>query len=712
MIGYTPQGPTMFRNPPAPHFKPPQNMDLPLFAHDGRGKSLVGEWSTGEHGEQLYNTELGSFQHGIDALASHIGDFLRRKGINRSPVDVINQAIKQFNSTHTDKAHQLPMFDNMSWRKLRAGMLPPGDGDRETATRPTRTHNNTLITTYTNKNYKETPMGRFMESYSIPFHQQLQHVLEDEHGVEQEEWKQMPFVKYPYMYAHYTVPNVIDEHGNVRAYVRSNHREHPGQVTSDMMGGAPDDYFGDMKKVHTWESLHHLPDAFFYPKLNKAGNKPGKDPTKLYQSAHAMIDQIMDKGIEHIPDINITYNQSGKMSTPDMVQRPLREILQTPDMREALIKDLAHAPAMMYLFGRSFQGDFKNLYNLMMENYGAGEDGLSHEDHMRFLQPGEKGGQGMHSTAGKIMALARKSGVGSNDERSKFGEHQITSEELETLGIKHHNETALGQVDRYRGIIEALADHQASARGHNVKMGIGDIPTEPMQNLDIFGYPQEGVDASLEPHMDAYLHDLSEYAASEGMPVPPQSTPPAPISSAGNTGMSATSPVQPLPVSQTGGTPPTPSPAVAVRQPPRPIDPAYQAFRPSVASLDPTQFRQLVGRRPGGEELTELEQAQQRGIADPRQQLITQYMKSEDSHLSIMDRTLKALERMQFHEASLDNGINHGAVFTDAGQIAKYVGLTSGEVNSINESMGDWHKIAKAYHVQPKVVKVIKLNMK
>lgn len=75
MIGYTPQGPTMFRNPPAPHFKPPQNADLPLFAHDGRGKSLVGEWSTGEHGEQLYNTELGSFQHGIDALASHLGDF-------------------------------------------------------------------------------------------------------------------------------------------------------------------------------------------------------------------------------------------------------------------------------------------------------------------------------------------------------------------------------------------------------------------------------------------------------------------------------------------------------------------------------------------------------------------------------------------------------------------------------------------------------------
>ncbi len=716
MIGYTPQGPTMFRNPPAPHFKPPQNMDLPLFAHDGRGKSLVGEWSTGEHGEQLYNTELGAFQHGIDALASHLGNFLRRQGINRNPVDVINQAIKQFNATHTDKAHQLPMFDNMAWRKLRAGMLPPGDGDRESATRPTRTHNNTLITTYTNKDAKHTPFGRFMESYAIPFHQQLQHVLEDEHAVEEDTWKKHTWLKFPYIYAHFTVPNVIDENGHIRAYVRSNHQEHPGQVTSKMMGGAPADYFGDIQNVHTWETLHHLPDIFFYPKLNQHGQKGGATPTDLYQAAHSMIDQIMDKGIEHIPDINVTYNQSGKLTQPDMVQRPLREVLQTPDMREALIKDLGHAPAMMYLFGRSFQGDFKKLYNLMMENYGTGEDGISHEDHMRYLQAGEKGGKGLHTTAGKIMALARKSGVGENESRSKFGDHQITSEELKTLGIKHHNETALGQVDRYRGIIEALADHQASARGHNVKMGIGDIPTEPMQNLDIFGYPEEGASMGMEEHMSPYLHDMSDYAPSEGMPIPPQSTPPvsvdAPPSSAGNTGMSAPSPALPLPVSQPGGTPLTPSPAVAVRRPPLSLPQQFQERRPQVASFDPAQFRQFLGAREGPSELSELEQAQQRALADPRQQLLTQYMKSEDSHLPIMDRTLKALERMQFHEASLDSGINHGAVFTDAGQIAKHVGLTSSEVNSINESMGDWHKIAKAYHVQPKVVKVIKLNMK
>jgi len=421
----------------------------------------------------------------------------------------------------------------------------------------------------------------------------------------------------------------------------------------------------------------------------------------------------MDKGIEHVPNINITYNQSGKLTQPDMVQRPLREVLQTPDMREALIKDLAHAPAMMYLFGRSFQGDFKNLYNLMMQNYGEGEDGLSHEDHMRFLQPGEKGGKGLHTTAGKIMALARKSGVGENENRSKFGDHQITSEELETLGIKHHNETALGQVDRYRQIIEALADHQASARGHTVKMGIGDIPTEPMKNLDIFGYPEEGATLGMEEHMSPYFHDMSDYAASEGMPIPPQSAPPASVSSpspTGDTGMSSPSPVQPLPVSRTGGTPTIPAPTVAVRRLPLPQD--FQERRPQVASFDPAQFRQFMGARPGGEELTEFEQAQQRAIADPRQQLITQYMKSEDSHLSIMDRTLKALERMQFHEASLDNSISHGAVFSNVHQIAKHVGLTSGEVNSINESMGDWHKIAKAYHVQPKVVKVIKLNMK
>ena len=87
-------------------------------------------------------------------------------------------------------------------------------------------------------------------------------------------------------------------------------------------------------------------------------------------------------------------------------------------------------------------------------------------------------------------------------------------------------------------------------------------------------------------------------------------------------------------------------------------------------------------------------------------------MKAEDSYLPIMDRTLKALERMQKHEATLDTTINHGNVFPDVAYLAKHVGLTSGEVNSINETMGDWHKIAKAYNVKPKVVKVIKLNMR
>ena len=246
-------------------------------------------------------------------------------------------------------------------------------------------------------------------------------------------------------------------------------------------------------------------------------------------------------------------------------------------------------------------------------------------------------------------------------------------------------------------------------------MGTGDIPTEPMKKLDIFGYPEEGATMGMEEHMSPYFHDLSDYAASEGMPTPPQSAPPAsvdaPPSSAGDTGMST--PVsRPLPVSQPGGTPPLTSPAVAVRRPPLSLPQEFQERRPQAASFDPAQFRQFLGLRPGGEELTEFEQAQQRAIADPRQTLLTQYMKSEDSHLPIMDRTLKALERMQFHEASLDTSINHGKVFADVNQIAKHVGLTSGEVNSINESMGDWHKIAKAYHVQPKVVKVIKLNMK
>jgi len=209
--------------------------------------------------------------------------------------------------------------------------------------------------------------------------------------------------------------------------------------------------------------------------------------------------------------------------------------------------------------------------------------------------------------------------------------------------------------------------------------------------------------------MDGYLHGIEDYAENDGMPIPPQ---PEVLPEGG---MSATpSPTLNVAPQPPVSLPPGRTPPVAVSQAPRPLDPTYQQLRPQIANLNPDRFRQFIGRQTPAPtpELTPIEQRAQTALADPRQQLLTQYMKAEDSYLPLMDRTLKALERMQKHEATLDTTINHGNVFPEVEYLAKHVGLTSGEVNSINETMGDWHKIAKAYNVKPKVVKVIKLNMR
>jgi hypothetical protein len=112
--------------------------------------------------------------------------------------------------------------------------------------------------------------------------------------------------------------------------------------------------------------------------------------------------------------------------------------------------------------------------------------------------------------------------------------------------------------------------------------------------------------------------------------------------------------------------------------------------------------------------LTELEARSQQALSDPRQRLLTDYMKAEDMHLPLMDRLMKALERMQYKEASLDSDVSTHITpsLQSPVNLAKYTGLTSSEVTAIQHTMGDWHNIAKSYNVKPQVVKIIKMNLR
>jgi hypothetical protein len=304
-----------------------------------------------------------------------------------------------------------------------------------------------------------------------------------------------------------------------------------------------------------------------------------------------------------------------------------------------MVKDMAHVPAMMFLFGRSGQGDFHKLYNHMMTKYGANEDSLSLDEQAKYLRAGEKGGQGMHTSAKRLFALARASGEGSEEGRSRFGEHKITADELKAANV-HYSDPLMLQVNRFRGVIEALADHQASARGHEPKRGLGEIPTEPMRTYNIHGYPMMD-DATgeynsnvLDPHMNDYIYDLHHFAPTTGFD--PSLSPTKPTVPTGNPPVPTTTETPEPPA---GVAPPLPQPVGA---PPR-----FQDVRQQIGQYNPAQFREMMqaaGRapvaRPTSPELSPIESRAQASLADPRQRLLSQYYKSDD----VMDRVMAVLK--------------------------------------------------------------------
>jgi len=719
LTAHHPDGPVVMRAPPEEAFRNPKEPDIPAFAHDGKGNVIPGEFVQDKHGHLTYKTNLGDFHHGIDAAIARLGKFLEKTPLKGRALDIINEAISKFNQEHVDDRHQIPDASNMAWRKIRATTLPRGIFDQGDETNlPTRTRNGSLMTMYTNKNYQETPMGQFVESYSIPFQKQLLELLTTKYGFGQNEvTRYMDFTKRPYIYARNTAPRVRDSQGNPRFYIVSNDEAHSEDVTDEMRDMAPEGYFPDQTTVHPSEVIHHLPDVFYYPYIDKTGKRKGRDPIGLRNAAEKALEQAFVRGgPESVPDIDFPLNVSGNPLNPQYQNVNLRQAISDPEMRKVLVHDMAHVPAMMALFGRSDQqgGMVRKILNNYMESHGVSETGLSHEDHMEYLRRGNSRTLG-HS----IFALARASGVGEDEVRSRLTDAKLTPQELENLGV-HYSEQLMDQTDRYRKVIEAMANHQSEVNQREVQRPLGEIPTEKYTRPTIAGMPERDEDGGykrhvLDPHMESYIHHESELIPHEQIPETlteermPEEPSPLGVSVAPPLSPPLAAPSPPATRPMGGATPIIPPEAMQ-----------FQQIRPDIGRFTPEQFREymrLAGLQrpvPGAPpQLSEQEARAQRALSDP-QQMLLDYYKSEDAHLPLMDRTLKALERAQFHEAELDNEMSSHIQpsLSDPRQLAKYTGLTASEVNEINQSMGDWHRIAKSFNVKPVVVKAIKMNLR
>jgi hypothetical protein len=107
-------------------------------------------------------------------------------------------------------------------------------------------------------------------------------------------------------------------------------------------------------------------------------------------------------------------------------------------------------------------------------------------------------------------------------------------------------------------------------------------------------------------------------------------------------------------------------------------------------------------------------------ITDPRWQTPEnpQIATSFDT-ISVEDRLIKAMERMQMLDAKQDMAVLSQAITVplnkesedDLSFLAMKMGITKQDVRGIAHSKGDWHRIAKAYDIKPIVVKAVKVSL-
>lgn len=701
LIHSGPNGRFVMRNPPPAAFKPMGNLDLPAFAHDGAGNVYDGEWAKDDGGIYYYHTRERDhpngprfFQHGIDAAAYRLLRALQGHVPSISSPDVVNlfnQAIDLFNQKHPNEKHHLAPFESLQWRKLRSAPLPKQvEMHPDKTTRPSRSQDGTKITLLTNNNAAENPNGKFIESYYLPFNVELRQLLEQHFSPEVIDMlaHNVRFLLHdkPFVYANYTTPP---------KYIRSEQRD-PGSAYIDgSKVPFPDEFRpAEQQEAFTWQVLHHLPDVFFKPMPQN------REAIDLQRRTADHIRQALSGGnVDAIPNFPVTFTFEGQR-----IQRPLQEALLTPEYQQAVIKEISSVPAMMFLFGRANQqgGNFMKLFNNVM---GRLEDysGLSHDEHSEYYTAGGSGkGTGMHAKAGRVMALANM--FGANED----GSSKLRDVQLESIAPDEQE-----QVNLNRRLIEGLAEHQMVARGHERK-DVGEVPNKPLgRPMHIQNYHGDMLEPQLrlEPHMEnydyAWVEDFADYNPGD-LPQEVPASAPVPASA---------HPSATVPLPTSGSSPPP----LADAGTPQPLSADFQAIRPDIGRYTPAQFREmldLAGRgrqRPAASpELSPVEARAQAGLSDPRQTLLSQFMRSEDIHLPVMDQVMKALERMQYREAELDNNVvkHLSSSRTSSRQLASYVGLTSEEVTNIHHTMGDWHKIAKSYNVQPEVVKVIKISMR
>ena len=721
------------RYPPADaHNDDPNQPDVPAFAHTGAhgeqetgipgvGKVIPGSFVRGNHGEIVYKDESGGEHlHGVDGVIRRIGEAMARNGMRGDPKQIVQSAIDRYNVAHPDEKNHLPDVDSMMWRKLVVGPY-----QRDVMNRGNYGPEGRLITTTTNSHGQNHRYGTFLESYSIPFHNQLEEAMK-EAGFENPR-QDFSFVGKPYIRPEnlHFILNPQDNSMMSGAYhIPSGHLQGGDRLPQsstqnfDAMGINEKAY----EDLYSWDILHHLPDTYFLPRTRSAGS------AGIVSSANDHIKHVL--GLD-TSKFGTEIKQSMKLT--DLKEEykgvPLAYRLSNDKERMELFGELAKYPAFHALFGRTNRkGNItQQIHDVYADRYGEQAD-KKIEDFLQNVgygapvygtvdeRTGRKRTLGTQKQAARIKAKMLMSGTREvdkeTDANSNFRYDSLSPEEIEQAGLSlNTSEEAMADVDSVRRVIEYLAHMNSISRGHTPRRA--NPSQEEIDNLaPVVSNQLVGGFMADQSLMGVPDHIRSVSRAAPAATAQPVQTSPT----------IAGAPQGPPPAATPRGPPSVAQPPMAVASP-TPMDPRltpFQQRRQAFAQASPAQVEQTmrdVGSiRPGAQVTPQQLQQFQQTVSDPYQTFLTDYMKSADSPEVAKDRLMKAVEQMQIEDAKRDVDVlkflpkRKMSVESNAdiSTMAQKMDIAPIDVRTIVFTKGDWTRITKKYGYSDKVVKVVK----
>ena len=704
------------------HNSDPDGMDIPAFAHTGAhgenesgipgvGHVYPGDWKIGMHGEKIYADESGGeHMHGIDGIIRAVGDSLLEHGIKTPAKDVIQKAIDMHNQDHKEDNH-LPNVDSVAWRKMHLAPLQ----EQDHRVRSNYTQDGNLITNYTNSHGDKHRFGTFLESYAVPFNNQLGEVMTQlgHPNPQKHSWVKKPYVKPHRLHL------VPDGEGGMQfgAQAVDSGKMQDGRIQSNQAakwgGRMPDSRA--FQNISSWGVAHHYPNVYYIPQSDAAPNARRQIRQKTVNSfLHHM---AQASGVDRDAAMsNLVVDSSGAMkhlaNIPGEINgKPLKALLQTREGQIEAANYLSQFPAFQAVYGENRRPTFDadgnikqggstvgRMNHLYGQRYGdSAEEGkgldhfMSHSDRIGVEHQlnGKIGHHNRAKDAWSNVVLAASQGI-------NHTEDDLSPEDLQAANVRlYDTPETRAAAPNVKMMLDHLFHTHTIAGGHERK----EIPSqEELQQLQpivdniIQGGTHEDRGQLGVPEHIRYS-DMSSSMTPVGASMQPEESTLKPR--AGNEkGISG------APVAPTGGAPPAatsgapPPLSDAARRAQFQVDPNTDHFRQLIANKKITPDQQMRAKfgyappetvqnvmsrlpqpqyhpqqaqvlypgenqvPPVGVVSSQRQREFQQNMGDPYQRFLSDYpTKSKDGHNAAMDRLIKAVEILQIEDARKDDNI-------------------------------------------------------